>query len=659
MNCAMRKIRATGSLFAGGVWASAVAVSAFVVVASASVVASGLAAAQDAPAPNVLAAGAQAATAQDEAHLSGGRPDLMAPPPSKKLYQQKCAGCHTDAGVELNGRIIPTTATLKAMQASKLYDVMAQGKMMSQAAGISDRDMRGIAELITGKKIEGSDDTLIAGMKNNCAINPQLPDPAAAPAWNGWSPMPDNARHQSSRAARLSVADVPRLKLKWAFGLPFGASSASQPSVVAGRVFVGSDNATLYSLDAKSGCAYWSFRTKSPGRAAPIVAPIKASAAMKYAVFYATGDRRVYALDAHDGKLLWEVTVPGEGNGLTGSPAYYAGRLYVPLTATGVTAGFTPNVECCKVRGAVVALDAADGKVIWRTETVPEPVQKISRNSIGTQVWGPGGVSVWNSPTIDPKRGLIYVGTGNGYGPKAATTTDSILALSMKDGSIQWHHQEFKDAFMLGCPDKSPPGEICPESLGQDWDFGGASAILQPLGAGRSVLVSAGKGGVAIALDPDRHGKLLWRVDLYNGAPPTADGLVLFGGTADGSRVYWPLQQEGGGLKALRLRDGHVDWNAAIKADKRGQVSAASSIPGVVFTGGWDGVLRAVDMGGRVIWSFNTRQRFDSVNGVIAIGGSIGAPGPTIADGMLYLASGYPGFQNGTPGNVILAFGVN
>jgi outer membrane protein assembly factor BamB len=254
---------------------------------------------------------------------------------------------------------------------------------------------------------------------------------------------------------------------------------------------------------------------------------------------------------------------------------------------------------------------------------------------------------------------LIYVGTGNGYGPVAASTTDSILALNMQDGKIRWHHQEFRDTFMLGCPKQSPAGEICPPSLGPDWDFGGASVILQPRGPDKSILVAAGKAGVAIGLDPDKNGKVLWRVNLFDATPPTADGLVLFGGTADGNRVYWPLQQEGGGLKALRLADGHVDWSAAVKADKRGQISAASSIPGVVFTGGWDGILRAVDMQGRIIWSFNTHQRFAPVNGVIAIGGSIGAPGPTIADGMMFVASGYPGFQNGTPGNVILAFGLD
>jgi len=595
-------------------------------------------------------------TPQEDAKLSGGRPDLMAPPPSKRLYEQRCATCHTDAGLNLNGRIVPTTATLQAMQASKVYEAMAHGKMMAQAVDISDRDMRGIAELITGKKLEGGTDTLIASMTNNCKANPPMPAPAVA-TWNGWSPSIDNARHQSTAAAGLSAADVPKLKLKWAFGLPLGASTASQPSVVSGRIFVGSDNSTLYSLDARTGCAYWSYRTKAPGRAAPIVAPIKGYEGVKYAVYYVTSSKTLYALDAQTGNLLWEASIPGEGNGVSGSPSYYDGRLYVPLTASGVTAGFTPNVECCKVRGGVVAMDASNGKVIWRAETVPEPLEKLSINSAGTQVWGPAGASVWNSPTIDPKRGLIYVGTGNSYGPKVASTSDSILALSMKDGSIQWHHQEFKDAFMLGCPDQGPPGQICPEKIGPDWDFGGASAILQPLGNGKDILVAAGKGGVAVALDPDQKGKLVWRTQLWDKTPPTADGLVLFGGTADGKRVYFPLQQEGGGLKALELATGKVDWNAEVKTDARGQASAASSIPGVVFTGGWDGILRAVDMSGKVIWSFNTRQRFDSLNGVIAIGGSIGAPGPTFADGMMYVASGYPGFQNGTPGNVILAFG--
>ena len=595
-------------------------------------------------------------TNEEEGRLSGGRPDLRAPPPTVKIYQQKCAGCHTDAGIELQGRQVPNTATLKSMPAEKVYEAMAFGKMKSQSEGISDRDMRGIAEQVTGKKMGGSGDTLIASMKNNCSANPPLGDIKKGASWNGWSPTPNNARFQTAAAAGLTAEKVPNLKLKWAFGLPVGATSSSQPTVVAGRVFVGSDNGTIYSLDAKTGCAYWSFKTKGPGRYAPIVAPITGHPGVKYGVFFALNNRTVYAIDAQTGKLLWETQIQGQ-HGLSGSSAFHEGRLYVPLTGTDVIGGFNPKAECCKSRGAVAALDANTGKLIWKTEVIQEPLVQHGKNSLGTAVWGPSGAGVWNTPTIDAKRGVLYVGTGNSYGPIASATSDSIMAIRLKDGAIQWHHQEFKnDAFMLGCPDKGPPGQICPETIGEDWDFGGASVIQQPLGGGKEILVAAGKGGVAIGLDPDQKGKLVWRTKLYDKTPPTADGLVMFGGTADGKRVYWPLQQEGGGLKALDLATGKIEWDAPIKADKRGQISAATGIPGVVFTGGWDGILRAVDMNGKVIWSYNTRQRYESVNGVIAIGGSLGSPGPTVANGMVFVASGYTGFQNGTPGNVILAF---
>ena len=111
-------------------------------------------------------------------------------------------------------------------------------------------------------------------------------------------------------------------------------------------------------------------------------------------------------------------------------------------------------------------------------------------------------------------------------------------------------------------------------------------------------------------------------------------------------------------LKALDIKTGKVDWNAAINADQRGQAGPASAIPGVVFTGGWDGILRAVDAGGKVIWTFNAVRDFETVNGVPAKGGSFGSAGPVVASGMVFAASGYPGTLRGTPGNVLLAFGV-
>ena len=199
------------------------------------------------------------------------------------------------------------------------------------------------------------------------------------------------------------------------------------------------------------------------------------------------------------------------------------------------------------------------------------------------------------------------------------------------------------------------------EKLGPDYDFGGSSAILQTVG-GKDILLAAGKGGVAIALDPGNEGKLLWRTQLWEALrkrrrPPGSGGL--------GRRGRWipcllsPLQQPNGGLKALDIKPARWKWNAAVDADRRGQAGPASAIPGAVFTGGWDGILRAVSADGKVIWSFNAVRDFSTVNGVAAKGGSFGSAGPVVeAGGMVFAASGYPGTLRGTPGNVVLAFGV-
>lgn len=599
---------------------------------------------QDAP-RNAAAQGPQ---------LSGGRPKF-GPPPGMMLFLQHCSGCHTKTGIKLGGREAPRLAALQAMPPGRIYDALQSGVMQTMAAGLSKEQKQQIAEFVSGRKLIDVAAISAAGMADRCATNPALADPRTMPAWDGWSPRIDNARFQSAAAAGLDAGDVPRLELQWAFGLPGGASAISQPTVASGRVFVGSDNTALYSLDARTGCVYWSFIADAAGRYAPIVEPISGHAGIKYAVYFATGRGTVYAVNAQNGELVWKTQLQGM-LGVSGSAAYYDGRLYVPMTGTETVGGSNPSYPCCRTRGGVAAIDANTGRLIWRVSTIAEPLHEIGKNAEGVQLWGPSGASDWNTPTIDPGRHLVYVGTGNSYGPKAAATSDSILALSMRDGHIVWHFQLFKnDAFMLGCANTSPAGGNCPIHIGYDWDFGGSSAILRTLPDGRDILVAAGKGGIAIGLDPD-NGKLLWKTKLYSGTPPTADGLVLFGGTADRTRVYYPLQRAGGGLTALQLANGKIDWTAALNTDGRGQIGAASGIPGVVFTGGWDGILRAVDAHGKVIWRYDTLRSYHTVNGVAAKGGSLGSEGPTIAGGMVYVVSGYIGMQNGTPGNVLLAF---
>src|SRR5262245_38604110 len=588
----------------------------------------------------------------------GGRGFSFGPPSGAQLFQTSCARCHTAEGVDVGGRTGPTVSALNALPPERIYQAITTGSMAVHAASMPDKQKRDLTEFVARRPFLDIEGTGVAKMTNRCTSNPPLADLAATPAWNGWGGA-NNARFQTAAAAGLSAGDVPKLTLKWAFGFPGGGVSSSQPTVALGRVFVASDNRAVYSIDARTGCAYWSFHADSIGRFAPIVGPISGYAGTRYAVFFVTGPGNAYAIDAQDGKLLWRTEIFKGLNNVSASSTLHDGRLYVPLAGTETMLGGNPAYECCRSRGGVAALDANTGKLLWKVDSITEPIRKLGENASGRPLWGPSGASVWNAPTIDAKRRRIYVGTGNSYGPVAADTSDSILALDMNDGHLVWSHQEFKgDSFMVGCGPKNPPGGNCPETLGPDWDFGGASIMLQTLANGRDVLVAAGKGGVAIALDPDDRGRVLWRTTLYESQPPTALGLVLFGGTSDGSRAYFPLQQPGGGLTAVRLDTGAIEWKARLDTDRRGQGGAATSIPGAVFTGGWDGILRAVDANGKVFWSFDTNAEFKTINGVQARGGSLGPPGATIVNGMVYVVSGYIGVQQGTPGNVLLAFGM-
>src|SRR4029077_366625 len=120
-------------------------------------------------------------------------------------------------------------------------------------------------------------------------------------SWNGWGNGIANHRFQSGAAAGLTATTVAGLKLKWAFGFPGGTSAFGQPAVVAGRVFVGSDIGYVYSLDAATGCVYWSFRAGAGVRNAMTVGPIKREGAIRYAVFFGDLKASAYAIDAQDG----------------------------------------------------------------------------------------------------------------------------------------------------------------------------------------------------------------------------------------------------------------------------------------------------------------------------------------------------------------------
>jgi polyvinyl alcohol dehydrogenase (cytochrome) len=389
---------------------------------------------------------------------------------------------------------------------------------------------------------------------------------------------------------------------------------------------------------------------------------VKTHGSAKYAVYFGDQRANAYAIDAATGDLLWKQRVEEHPLArIVGAPKLYNGKLYVPVSSGEEGISENPSYPCCTFRGSVAALDAESGKQIWKTYSVPDAPKSTKKNSAGAQLSAPAGAAIWNSPTIDAKRNALYVGTGDSYTEPAAKNSDAILAMDLETGKMLWSFQDIRnDSWMVGCDGKHVVGN-CPEELGPDYDFS-VSPMLRTLSNGRQFLVVTGKSGYVLALDPDKKGALLWKTPLFE-KPPAFSGLIVFGGASDEQDAYFALNQVGG-VAAVDMVTGERKWftplaPAAIPGEppRPGQSAAVTAIPGVVFSGGWDGRLRAVAAGnGSVIWEYNTVRDYATVNGVPGKGGSMGAPGPTVVGGMLYVGSGYVGVGNGLPGNVLLAF---
>ena len=581
-------------------------------------------------------------------------------PVGVRMFEQHCASCHQGAG-SVSAKAADATK-LRRMTPEAVYAALAKAPHLTLKA--TDDEKRLIAGYLGGRKLGTAEMADAKRMPNRCASNPPLGDLSASPMSSGWGIDPTtNARFQSAKAAGLTAEQVVRLKLKWAFGFPGAEEAYSQPTVAAGRVYVGSDNGAVYSLDAATGCVYWSFQADAGMRDAIDIAPLKGQGPAKYALYFGDQRANLYKLDAATGALIWKVTVEDNPVAqLTGAPTLYEDRLYVPVSSSEErAAGMSSTYPCCKFRGSVVAVDAETGRQIWKTYIIPDAPKLVGKNSAGVERWAPAGAGVWDSPTIDSNRHALYIGTGDAYIYPAPKTTDAVMALDMNTGKVLWSVQDTQDdAWLAGCGSGASStgatsfSKNCPDPLGPDYDFG-SSPILRTLQDGRRVLVAGQKSGMVWAHDPDHRGALVWKTQLVD---KLALGMITFGGAADQQSAYFGLKTSG--VAAVDLVTGKRKWFTPIEVKDSnglfGETAALTEIPGVVFSGGWDGVLRAFSTeDGHPLWDFNTAREFKTVNGVAAKGGSMQGPGPTVAGGMLFVGSGYI-FGAGTPGNVLLAF---
>jgi polyvinyl alcohol dehydrogenase (cytochrome) len=587
------------------------------------------------------------------------------------IYKERCAMCH-DAPA---GRV-PALSAIKAMSGEAIYAALTSGSMKSRAQGLT---MPQIFALIGYIAPTGGTQAAAPKFERTCKGDAAFQPGADSSRWNGWSPSLTNARFQDARAAGLAAADVPKLKLKWAFNLGDVTTARGEPTVIGNRVFIASQTGAVYSLDRATGCTWWGFKAEPGIRAGVAVGDVNGTAA----IYFSDGGANVYALNASSGELIWKIhPVDHFATVATATLQVYKGVVYQPFSSFEEALGPDPNFECCTFRGSVVALDAATGKKLWQTFTIAEAAKPTHKNAAGKQQHGPSGAGIWATPTIDEQLGVLYVATGDNYSDPATNTSDAILAMDLKTGKLLWSKQMTEnDAYNSGCA--TPQRTNCPESSGPDFDFG-QPPILVSLGAGKRALVIGQKSGLVHAVDPDQSGKLRWQTRAGAGG---ALGGSQWGSAADGQKVYVAISdigiggvpdakapggfrltldpKKGGGLHALDLATGKIIWSALPLACAEGrtdcspaQSGAVTAIPGAVFSGSVDGHLRAyATETGKVLWDVDTAGEFKTVNGNPAHGGSMDAGGPVVVNGMVFVNSGY-GQWGGMPGNVLLAFAV-
>jgi polyvinyl alcohol dehydrogenase (cytochrome) len=583
----------------------------------------------------------------------------------KKQFETHCLTCHNGA--------LPEAQTIEALRLyppERLVASMNSGVMSTAALPLSGQEIRQVAYYLT-EKMPGTKIQAINQFLCNADFPAATDDDAAS--WTSWGGENHNQRFQLHERD-LNRDNVANLELKWAFAFPDATRARSQPTVTAEVTYVGSQEGTVYALNTDTGCLYWTFDADAEVRG-------EVRGAIQLHTHPDTGKRTLlfgdfkanaYSIDADTGELFWKTPVHDHPLAtITGSVIADDDKVYVPVSSTEIVPAGRSDYACCTFRGALVAINLGDGSIAWRTYTTPEPVS-TGKNSAGVDRFGPSGAPIWSTPTLDGKRNLVIATTGQNYTSPATGTSDAVIAMDTTSGEIQWASQLTEnDAWNGACVRKTAN---CPEEDGPDFDIG-ASAILMTTRDNKDLLLVGAKSGLVHALDPGQNGKILWQQRVGSGGTM---GGVHWGMSTDGNRLYVGVSdlptnnryKEGEpypGLHALDPVSGEFLWRKSLPntcpADLKflcwpGISAAISSSPGVVFAGGLDGILRAFDAtNGDILWTYNTHRKYSAVNGVDGFGGAIEADGPVIANGQLFVTSGYDKWAE-LPGNVLLVFSL-
>lgn len=597
----------------------------------------------------------------------------------EKLFDSHCASCHDNPDMHA-----PTRQALTGFSREGLMIAMEFGKMQPMAAHLS-KQQRGLIAIYLTHGANAADGWVDLHRCTKAASD------GTTPYATDWGLGPHNRRFVKSALAGLDRDNVGSLELAWSLAFPRVTDMRSQPAVIGDTLYFGDKTGRLYAIDRLRGCIRAHTRVFSGIRSAITVATLNSRRAL---LVFADSVASIFAVDPQSLETIWQSSARlFDTSVISGSISYHDDRLFVPVSSYEVAVAGSPAHACCTSHGGVIALDARDGTELWQWHATDDATLQ-GRNPAGNAMSGPSGASVWSTPTIDSKRGRIYVGTAENLSRPATDTSDAIVALDMASGQVAWRFQATRDdVWNAACLNDGPN---CPDNPGEDFDFG-ASVIIAELAGGRELLLAGQKSGEVFALEPEPagyDGEVVWRKRLSQG---TTNGGIHWGMGLAGRRLIVPVadpeRERAGyvprpGLYALDARNGSVLWEhpvtrgcdfdpannpliglESMRSGKQPELaetyrcsfyyglSAATTVtPELAFSAGLDGVVRAYDIAsGEALWQAETAVPLTADNGIAGHGGAIDVGGQVVAGGWLYVQSGYAMFGQ-LPGNLLLAY---
>lgn len=629
-----------------------------------------------------LAVLAMAAAGFGIASLGGGLAQAQAPDepphPGKAVYDQFCSACHN--APEEGSRAAPV-ATLRKMSAQTLTASLTTGVMKPIGDGLDRAQLRAVVSYLAAPEAPVG----TAWIDDNRCTDKTV-DLSAPPAQIGFGVDHDNSRRMTAAQAGLKTADAAKLEVAWTFAMPRTSGLRGSGVVVGSTLFYPAGQAGhILALDTRTGCVKWATQTPSQVRNSLAFGQLGKGGPLGLVGGEASGN--LIAIEAATGKILWRADPRHDKTApLSGSPLIHDGKIIVPISGSDVGAAMRPAYECCKGHGAVAAVDAATGKVLWTWHTMEDAKPLGRTNSAGAAAFGPSGAPVWSSPSVDVKKGVVYASTGENTSPPATKTSDAIVAMDLATGREKWVFQALEnDVWNMSCPigapvaEGRPPGANCyfakEGSVLLDHDFGAGPLIFRGKSGkgGGDIILGGQKSGDVWALDA-KTGKVLWRRQFGEGTPL---GGIHWGIATDGVRVFAPISdpnvpkdKSAAGMHAVDVATGKVAWQWRSEPDcagararlttvcggRHGLSAAPLVIDGALLAGSLDGRLWVFDAAtGKVLHMVDTAATtYEPVNKIPGAGGSIDAAGLFAGDGMVFVNSGYASFGQAA-GNVLVA----